>query len=85
MSESPVSPVMAVESEPESRKIRLNDEQMETLSDALKVAGASMRGAALLADAIGETFTARLAEERAERFEELLALGEGITRVTVRF
>jgi Arc/MetJ family transcription regulator len=73
--ESPVSPV----------KIRLDDSQMETLSDALKVAGAAMRGAALVADAVGERFTADIANGRAEEFEQLLALGEGITRITVRF
>ena len=75
------SPVSSVD----PRKVRLDDDQMETLADALKVAAAAMHGASLLADSLGETFTARIATERAEQFEQLLVLGEGVTRVTVRF
>jgi len=74
-----------VDAQQEPRKVRLDDEQMETLSEALTIAGVSMRNAAALARALDEPFTAGICEERAQRFEQLLALGEGVTRVTVRF
>ncbi len=75
------SPVSAVE----PLKIRLTDEQVETANDALKVAAAAMRGAALLAESMDETFTAQICEERARRFEDLLSKGEGVARITVRY
>ena len=78
MSEAPVSSVEPV-------KVRLDDDQMDTLREALKVAAAAMTGAALLADALGESFTARRCEEDARRFEDLWQQGAGVTRITVRF
>lgn len=74
---SPVSPV-------DPTKVRLTDEQMTTLRDALKVAAAAMHGSADIARSLGDSFIASQAENRAEEFESLLTLGEGVTRVTVR-
>jgi hypothetical protein len=74
-----------VDAQTEPRKVRLDDEQVKTLADALVLAGVAMRNAAAVAEALEDPFIARQCVERAERFETLLALGEGVTRVTVRF
>lgn len=74
-----------VDTQGEPTKVRLTDEQMETLAEALTIAGVSMRSAASLARALEDSFVAQACDRRAERFEDLLALGRGVTRVTVRF
>ncbi len=75
-----------VDAQPQDpRKVRLTGDQIDDLAEARRIAAVSMRNSATLAEALDDRFVAQACIARAEKFESMLAEGQGLTRITVRF
>jgi hypothetical protein len=67
-----------------SEKIRLNEEQMATLSEALRIAAVATYAAADLAEGVLDMVNAGALRDQAEDFELLLGYADQVERITVR-